>query len=91
LSGVWFCGVMHMEGTCDGLWFRLVSSVIVCTVNSWVQTLISNTTGNCICSILYLLKYKGGSDVKFTSYIMGAFACGSDTIPAGLPIWLEGF
>jgi hypothetical protein len=54
------------------LWFRLVSSFIVCTVNYWVQTLISNTPGNFIWNILHLLKYKGGSDVKFAGYIMGA-------------------
>jgi hypothetical protein len=71
--------------------FGLVSSVLVCTVNYWVQTLISNTPGNFMCSILHLLKYKGGSDVTFAGYVMGVFACGSDTFPSGLSVWLEGF
>jgi hypothetical protein len=49
---------------------------------------MSNTPGSFIWNILHLLKYKDGSDVTFT---VGTFACGSDTIPVGLPLWLEGF
>jgi len=32
LSGVWFCGVMYISGLCGGLWFRLVSDGVICTV-----------------------------------------------------------
>jgi hypothetical protein len=65
---------------------RIGKQCLVCTVNYWVQTLISNTPGNFVYIILHLLKYKGGSDVMFVGYIMGAFACGSDTFPSGLRI-----
>jgi len=60
-------------------------------MNYWVQTLINNTPENFIRNILRLLKFKGSSDVMFAGYIMGTLACGSDTIPVGLPICQEGF
>ena len=35
MYGIWFCGMMYIEGAYDGLWSRLASDVISCIVNYW--------------------------------------------------------
>jgi len=44
LSGVWFCGVMYISGLCGGLWFRLVSDSVICTVKYLESDLTASRT-----------------------------------------------